>query len=398
MNSSAHEIRFAVGKLRGGALAAGLAGSAACAVGFTYHPQQFYAAYLVAYVFWLGVSLGSLAIALLHHLTGGGWGVVIRRPLEAAYGTLPLMVVLFLPVVLGIDALYPWARPEVVAHDALLQGKASYLNVEFFQIRAVVYFVLWILLGLVTNRITSGVDPAEEPRRQRWLALISGPGLILWCLSVTFAAIDWVMSLEPHWFSSMYGVLYMGGFAVSGMALALFTVCKLAGCPPWDESLTPQRLNDLGNLQLAFTVFWTYISFMQYLIIWTGNLPEESIWYARRTTGGWDFIAVLLICLHFALPFLFLLSRENKRDPARLMKVALLLLAMRLVDLFWLVQPALSEKLTLSWLHLAAVIAIGGWWLALYAWRLPARAALPVYELPEESFHGPAAYPTHGPA
>jgi hypothetical protein len=203
---------------------------------------------------------------------------------------------------------------------------------------------------------------------------------------VTFAAVDWAMSLEPHWFSSMYGVLFMAGFAVSGMALAILTVSQLANYRPWRELLTPERFNDLGNLLLAFTVFWSYVSFMQYLIIWSGNLPEETAWYARRTTNGWQSIALLLICLHFVLPFLFLLSRDNKRDGSKLTRIALLLLAMRLVDIFWLVQPSLSS-LTLHWLHIAAPAALGGLWLALYTWRLPARAALPVFELPEATHH-----------
>jgi hypothetical protein len=204
------------------------------------------------------------------------------------------------------------------------------------------------------------------------------------------------MSLEPHWFSSMYGVLYMGGFAVSGMALAILTVSKLAAHPPWSQSLTAEQLNDLGNLQLAFTVFWTYVSFMQYLIIWSGNLPEETVWYLRRTTNGWQTIAVLLICLHFVLPFLFLLSRDNKRDPSKLMKVALLLLAMRLVDLCWLVQPAFSQRLAVDWQQLAAPVAIGGLWLAVYAWRLPARAALPIYQLSEEPLHESVSHGASG--
>jgi hypothetical protein len=379
------ELQARLGKLRGVSLFAGLAGGAACVAGAWYDPEHFYPAYLVAYLFWLGVALGSLGIALLHHLTGGGWGLAIRRELEAAYSTLPLMAVLFLPLVMGIETLYAWARPDIVAHDHLLQAKAKYLNVEFFQIRAAAYFAIWIVLGGVLNRISAGLDPEAEPRRQRRLALISGPGLILWGLSITFAAIDWAMSLEPHWYSSMYGVLYMGGFAVSGLAMAILIVSKLSGSPPFDTSLTSDRLHDLGNLLLAFTVFWSYVSFMQYLIIWSGNLPEETTWYLHRTAGGWQAIALVLILLHFVLPFALLLSRDNKRDPQRLVKVALLLLAMRLVDSFWLVQPAFSPQgLSVHWLQLATPVAIGGLWLALFAWRLPARAALPLFELPSE--------------
>jgi hypothetical protein len=348
-------------------------------------PAAFYPAYLVAWLFWLGISLGSLAIGLLHHLTGGAWGLVIRRELEAAYSTLPLMAILFLPLLAGMEWLYPWARADVVAHDTILQAKAKYLNLNFFQTRAVIYFAIWILTGFVLNRISAGIDPAEEPRRQRKLALISGPCLILWGLTITFASIDWAMSLEPHWYSSMYGVLYMAGFAVSGLALAILVVSKLAANSPWNELLTADRLHDLGNLLLAFTVFWSYVSFMQYLIIWSGNLPEDAVWYVHRTAGSWQIVALLLVFLHFIFPFVLLLSRDNKRDPQRLVKVAMLLLVMRLIDLVWLVQPAFApDGIQFHWLQIVSPLAIGGLWLAWFAWRLPARAALPVFELPSE--------------
>ncbi len=224
--------------------------------------------------------------------------------------------------------------------------KSKYLNVEFFQIRAGVYFAIWILLGFVLNRLSAGVDPADEPRRQRRLALVSGPGLILWCLSVTFAAVDWAMSLEPHWFSSMYGVLFMAGFAVSAHGAGHPDRLEAGRASrPGASRSHRDRLNDLGNLLLAFTVFWTYVSFMQYLIIWSGNLPEESVWYLHRTADGWQAIAVLLIFLHFVLPFLFLLSRDNKRDPATTCQSGLSCCwSMRWMDLFWLVQPAFARK------------------------------------------------------
>ncbi len=384
-------------KLRNISLLAGLVGGAGCVIGAMSFPEQFYPAYLVGYLFWLGIALGSLAITMLHHLTGGQWGLVIRRTLEAAYSTLPLMALLFVPLLFGLETLYPWARADVMAHDVLLQGKAKYLNVEFFQIRAAIYFVLWIALGFVLNRISAGADPASEPRRVRWLALVSGPGLILWCLSITFAAVDWGMSLEPHWYSSMYGVLFMAGFAVSALAVAILTVSKLSAYPPWSQWLTTDRLHDLGNLLLAFTVFWSYVSFMQYLIIWSANLPEETTWYLHRTKGGWQFVALLLIFLHFVLPFVLLLSRDNKRNPQRLVRVALLLLVMRLVDLLWLVQPPFTpDGFALHWLQLVTPLGIGGLWLALFAWRLPARAALPVFEPPPE-IEGAAAHGARTP-
>lgn len=373
-----------VHSLQNVALLVALLATAACAVGWYMWPKEFFPAYLVGFVFWLGISLGCLAIAMIHHMTGGGWGLAIRRVLEAGYSPIPLMALLFVPLALDLPSLYVWARPDVVAVDELLLKKVRYLNVESFQVRAVAYFAIWWFLAATLNQLSAGSDAAGEPARRRKLALIGAPGLILWCLTVTFASVDWVMSLEPHWFSSMYGVLYMAGFAVSGLSLCLIVVTLLNRHWPWSEVATPPRVHDLGNLLLAFVAFWSYVSFMQYLIIWSGNLPEESPWYINRSAGGWQILVGGLIGLHFIVPFLLLLSRQTKQDPQRLLAVALLLLFMRLVDLIWLVMPAVSPgRLQLHWLNLAAPVAIGGWWLAAFAWRLSARASLPVYDSTE---------------
>ncbi|MEX0711501.1 MAG: hypothetical protein WD278_04085 [Pirellulales bacterium] len=371
-------------------LLVGLVGAGLCAFGAWSEPESFYPAWLVAYLFWLGIALGCLAISMLHHLTGGAWGRVIRRVVESGAATLPLLALLFLPVWLGMEHLYVWAQSGVVEADPLLAGKSRYLNVESFGTRAVAYFAIWSALALWSNRWSATTDASAEARRQRPLQLLSGPGLILYGLTVTFASIDWAMSLEPHWYSSMYGVLFIGGQAVSGMSAATLTVIALGRRRPWSESATPERLNDLGNLLLAFVMFWSYVGFMQYLIIWSGNLPEETPWYANRTAGGWQLLAWCLIVFHFAVPFLLLLSRRTKRAPARLATVLVVLLVMRLVDLFWLVMPAFHpEGIRVHWLHVAAPVAIGGLWLAVFAWRLSARAELPVYGVQiEERAHG----------
>jgi hypothetical protein len=367
-------------------LTVGVVAALLSALGWWLAPQWFFSAYLVGLLFWLGISLGSMAINMIHHLTGGGWGMPLRRVLETAYAPLPLLALLFVPLLFAVPVLYEWADPEHVAHDEIIQKKTEYLNVAFFQVRAAIYFALWIVLGFVLNLLSRGTDPAVEPLRQRRLALLSGPGLIVWALTITGASVDWVMSLEPHWFSSMYGVLYMAGFGVSGLAFAILVLAALRETPPWTESLLLDRWNDLGNFLLAFTLFWSYVSLMQYLIIWSGNLPEETPWYLHRGHGGWQFVALLLIGLHFILPFLLLLSRQTKRTPRRLVGVAALLLAMRLVDLYWLVMPALwHERFFFNPLVLITPLAIGGLWLAVFCWRLPARAAWPVFELsPQE--------------
>ncbi len=380
---SAIAVRLA--PLRWAAVLAGLVGGAFCAAAFYWHPADFFAAYLVAWLAFWSISAGALAIAMIHHLTGGLWGMAIRRILEAAYGLMPLVALLAVPLWFGLPTLYLWARPSEVAGDPLLVHKSPYLNVQAFSARAVAYFLVWSLLGLILNSLSAG-EPADEPRRRRRLALVSGPGLILWGLCLTFASIDWSMSLEPHWFSSSYGVLIAAGSGVAAMALAVAVLTSLRDLAPWEHLATPACLNDLGNFLLAFVLFWSYIAYTQFLIIWSGNLPEEAPWYLHRSRGGWQWLAALLAALHFAVPFLLLLSRRTKRQASRLLGVAVLLLVMRLVEWHWLVTPALHpERFYLSWAHLAAPLAVGGLWLAAFTWQLERRAPFPVYELPPEA-------------
>ena len=379
------EFITAVRRLQLLSLLVGIIAGLLAAAGAFFDPEHFYPAYLVGWLFWLGAALGAQAIVLIHHLSGGGWGIPIRRILEAAFGTLPVLALLFLPLLAGMRTLYPWARPEYAAGDPLLNrqlggyAKIDYLDVEWFAVRAAIYFGVWIVLGLALNWLSSGAERATERLRSRRLALLSGPGMILWALAVTFASVDWVMSLEPHWFSSMYGVLFMAGDGVAGLALALLIALPLRSAAPWNECLTVSRGHDLGNLLLAAVLFWSYVSLMQFLIIWAGNLPEETPWYLHRSAHGWQVVAVLLAAFHFVVPFLLLLMRQTKRNIPWLLSVAGLLAAMRLVDLYWLVMPAFrAERFWIHWLDVVLPAAIGGFWLAAFASRLLARSQLPV--------------------
>jgi hypothetical protein len=383
------DLRLDVKRIQLPALLVGVVATVVCVIAAFVAPKHFYPAYLVAFLFWWGVSLGCLALSLLHHLTGGGWGRAIRRVLEAGYSTLPLMAVAFLPIVAGIPYLFEWANPEHVAHDLILQRKEAYLNVPFFLVRAVGYFVIWILFAWVVSLVTSRHDVAGEPWRRRVLSLLAGPGLILWVLTVTFAAVDWAMSIEPHWFSSMFPVIFLGGQGISALSFALIVSVLLRRFQPVAEVATGPRFHDLGNLLLAFVMFWTYVTFTQYLIIWSGNLPEETPWYIKRSNNGWEWLAILLIVLNFLVPFLLLLARQTKRNLRRLMVVAGMLLVMRIIDLYWTVVPTYSPtRLWINGMILITPLAIGGLWLAWFAWRLPARLALPVVEkVPEEETH-----------
>ena len=384
--NASRSLTAAIDRLRRPALAAGVVALAACAYGAIASPDAFFRGYLFAYVFFTGLTLGCLAIVMLQHLTGGAWGIPIRRILESGTRTLPLIAVLFLPIALGMKHLYSWSRPEEVAKDALLQAKEAYLNVPFFLARAAFYFAVWIAIAYLVNRWSLEQDRASSRALTRRLQILSAGGLVAYGLTMTFASIDWVMSLEPHWFSTMYGVLYIAGQALNALAFVTAALVLMSGEEPFSGFVRPAHYHDLGKLLLAFVMFWSYVAFAQYLIIWAGNLPEEIPWYLRRLNGGWAWVGGALIVLHFALPFLLLLPEAANRNSRILVAVAGLVVLMRFVDVYWLVRPvftqasasAASARFQIHWLDLAASIGIGGVWLAVFLWQLDERPLLPV--------------------
>lgn len=316
--------------------AVGAAGLAACAAGWAIEPSRLYRAWLWAFLFWTGLGVGCAGVLMIHNLTGGGWGFPVRRVLRAGAATIVLAPLLFLPLLAGLDAIYPWAREPV-------PEKSAWLNAPFFVARAAAYFAVWILGAWVLSR----------PSARR----VSGPGLLLYAFTLSFAAVDWGMSLEPHWFSSVYGLLF-----IAGQLLSTFAVLALAAAI---LRVDAQRLHDLGNFLFMAVLLWAYLSFSQFLIIWSGHLPEEASWYASRSRGGWGLLAALLAALGFALPFLLLLRRDVKRSPRALAAAAVLVLLMRLADTFWWVAPAFyPDGLRVHWVDLAAPAAIGGLWVS----------------------------------
>ena len=372
-------------RLRSRAWLAAVVGIAASAAGFFLDSGQFFRSYLVAWLFWLGIALGCYAVALLHQLTGGAWGLMIRRALGAASRTLPLMALLFVPIVLGMSELYVWARPEAAAADELIRQKGWYLNRNGFILRAILYFVIWIGPMWLFNRMSLRQDEAGDDRTYRRMQGMAAPALGLYCLAATFASIDWLMSLDPHWYSSLWGVNFIGGHAVSAFAFIIPVALFLARRKPMDEHFRPRHFHDYGKLLLAFVMLWTYFQLSQLIIIWSGNLPEEVTFYLARIEGGWKWLSILLAVGHFALPFFLLLSRDLKRDARRLAPVALVLLAMRWLDLYWQAAPAFAHGdgahgLHLHWLDLATLVGIGGVWLAAYFGQLKKRPLLPAFE------------------
>jgi hypothetical protein len=367
-------------RLERASLLVGVVGLALSLVGAFLSRQQFFQSYLFAYVFWLGIALGCLGIVMLHNLSGGAWGVLIRRLLESGMRTLPLMALLFLPLIFGVRDLYEWARPSA-DDDILLQRKAAYLNVPFFFIRAALYFALWIGAAWLMSRWAEKHDATGDEHWVGRLRALSGPGLVIYGLTITFASIDWIMSLEPRWYSTIYGVHFIGGHALTAFAFAILLAGVLARRAPLSGVVAPPHLLDLGNLLLAFVMLWAYFAFSQWLIIWAGNLPEEAIWYTRRNSGGWQWVTRLLIVFHFFVPFLLLLSRGTKRRAFALAAVAAGIIVMRLIDVFWYTAPAFHPgDFTVHWMDIVASVGLGGIWLAAFLWQLRRVPLLPLHD------------------
>jgi hypothetical protein len=362
-------------------------------------PDEFYRAYLLGFMCWLGVALGSMAILMIRHLTGGGWGTVIRRILGAAMRTLPLLAALFIPLIFGIRHIYIWAQPLSNIEDKHLrehleQITKTYLTWNGFVIRAVVYFAVWNVLSSLLSKWSKETDRPGAPDHSGRFKAVSGPGLILYGFTISFAAIDWVMSLDPSWISTIFGLVILIGEVLSAMAFAVVVERILFNYKPMSEMLTPDFVHDHGKWMLAFTMVWAYFNFSQWLIIWAGNLPSEITFYLRRINGGWQSIGLILIFLGFVAPFAMLLSRPFKRDIRRLVWLAVWLLLIRYLDLFWIIEPNFSKNLTVTVADIVVPIAIGGIWLWYFFRNLAALPLLPAYDIDAHEVLEPAHH-TH---
>jgi hypothetical protein len=369
-------------RLQQRALAVGVVGLVAGTAGAFINSEQFFLSWLLGFLFCLGLTIGSLGLLMLQHMSGGQWGLVSRRVWEAATRTLPVVALLFIPLLFGLPKLFLWARPEAVQADAILLKKAPYLNVWFFVARAAIYFAFWMVCTWLLNvwslrqdRGEVAVTPGDTVR----FRTVSAPGLLFLVLTITFASVDWVMSLDPHWYSTIFGLLTVAGWGLSGLALAIAVLTLLSATPPMTAFLTPRHFHDLGKLLLAFVMLWAYLSFSQFLIIWSGNLPEEIPWFIRRLRGPWGYVSLLLLLGHFALPFALLLSRDLKRNPGLLAKVAIFVIFMRFVDIVWLVAPVPeAHGFPIHWMNVVLPLGIAGIWVFLFVRQLGNRALLPL--------------------
>jgi len=375
--------------LRRNALIAGVVGLVPTVAGAFLSPQQFYRSYLVAFLFWLGVALGSLGILALHHLTGGAWGLMIRRILEAAARTSPVFAILFLPVFLGRGHLFPWADAAKVAASHVLTHRQGYWQVPFFLGRAAFYFLVFWAVSALLSSFSKRQDETADPALVRKMQFVAGPGLMAYAVTSTFAAFDWLMSLNDRWFSSLYGVWFMEGQVLSALAFVILVTLFLSSRAPMEGVYQPRHFHDYGKLLLAFTMLWAYLSVSQFLIIWSGNLPEEITWYKGRIEGSWAAFSLILVFLHFVAPFVLLLSANLKKDVKRLSIVASLLFVMRWVDLYWQAAPAFWPAFHMSWLDVTSTLAIGGIWVWLFVGQLQKRPLLPVNDpqLPQALAH-----------
>jgi hypothetical protein len=381
LQQTADELIPDLRRLQRPLLLAGIAGLFVSALGGLFNASQFFQSYLMGYMLCLGTTLGCLALGMLHQLSGGAWGVVLRRPIGAAARVLPLLTLLFLPILFGMKHLYIWTHPETVAVDEVLRHKQPYLNVPFFVVRAAIYFLVWNGISYFLNEWSLEQDRTGDPAIARRMQRLSAGGLVAYGLTITFASFDWLMSISPHWYSTIYGVLIIGGQGLSGMAFLIVAITWLGRRPPLNAIIMPDHFHDAGNLTLAFVMLWAYFAFSQYLIIWAGNLPQEISWYQHRLQTGWRAIGVLLVLFHFAVPFLILLSRRVKRESTVLARLAVGILVMRLVDLFWLIAPDFHRQgVSVSWLDILLPASLAAIWLGAVVWQLRGRAILPVHD------------------
>ncbi len=372
------------------ALVVAVLAALASLVGAVLDSEQFARSYLLAFVYWIGLPLSGLAFLMLHNLVGGRWSFLVRRQLEAASRTLWIFALLFIPLALMMESLYHhWMHPQ--AGDVVLQHKSAYLNVPFFLLRAAGYFLVWIGLAWLLNRWSARQESAPEQagRLVSRMNALSGPGIVAYFATVTLAVVDWMMSTDPHWFSTIYGLIYIVGQALLAMAFLVLVTTQLAEQKPISRLASAERFHELGNFMLAFVMLWAYLSVSQLLIIWSANLPEVNPFYVVRFRTPWAEIGLFLLLFHFAIPFLLLLWRVTKRHPKLLLRVALALMGVRLVELFWVVMPsfdAQGPQWAWLWLTGSCWLAVGGLWVALFLRELKQRRLIPVHDprLPEE--------------
>jgi hypothetical protein len=351
-------------------------------IGWIFEPAKFYQAYLVAWLFWLGVCLGSMGVVMLHHLMGGEWGFMVRRLGEHAAMTMPLLIVLFIPIIFGMHSLFIWDRPDAVAHDALLRHEQPYLNARFFLLRAALYAVIWLGMAWYLRSASLRHDHTGDPIAAQQMHDVSAVGMVIYFVTMSFAGVDWLMSRDPHWVSTVFGFVLIAAQGISGLCVLIVFLALMINTPPFKEHARENHLNDLGNILLTFVILWAYLSFVQLLVIWMGNKQDEIPWYTARLSNGWGWIAAILLLFHFFVPFFILLMRQLKRKVPVMLWLCAALLVLRILDLFWQSGPSGENPYPtvgqiFSWLDLVLPVGMGGLWVAFFLWLASDRALMP---------------------
>ncbi|HMP40806.1 MAG TPA: hypothetical protein PKA05_10535 [Roseiflexaceae bacterium] len=374
-------VRLTLQRFQRIALIVGVAALLLGIVGWFMSGSQFFYSYLFAYFFWMLFAMGGLLVLMIESVTDGVWGLMLRRHLESAAMTLPLMALLFVPIIVGMGDLYIWTHPEEVAANYVIARKEPYLNTPFFLVRAVIYFVVWIGLAYMLYRVSNERDRTGNLELRARMRSIAGPGIVALALTRMLAATDWGMSAEPEWFSSMYPVTFIAGMLVTTFAFAIIVMTILSKRNMLPYAIPVDRLHDLGKFMFAFIVVWAYINFSQYLIIWSGNIPEETFWYGHRLEHGWEVPALMLLFGHFFVPFFLLLSRHAKRNINFLSIMAAYMIGIELVFVFWTIMPSFyPDGFHIHWLDVVMLVALGGLWLGVYARNLASRSLLPLHD------------------
>jgi hypothetical protein len=352
------------------------------AIVFFFHDRsQFFQSYLVAYVYWIAIPLGCMPILMLHHLTGGRWGYPLRRILEAGSRTLGVMAVLYIPLWFGMSRLYIWTKPDAIPDDYLHHFKKIYLMPGFFTVRTITYFVVLLGIAYLLNKWSADQDQTGDPRIQGRLSAVSGPFVVFWAFMVSGMAFDWVMSLEPEWSSTIYGLIFVDIEVLVALSFVLFVFGRLSRQEPLKDIIRISDYNDQGNLMLAFLMLWAYLSFDQFLLMYATNLKDEIPWYVTRAFSNWGYVASLLVLFHFFVPFFLLLQRAIKRKLRLLSRVAAFMIVVTFVDVYWLVVPAFDKSGPRF--HITdffALAGIGGVWVASFAWQLKKMPILPLHD------------------
>jgi hypothetical protein len=370
-------LRPQMERVQRNALFIGLVALVISLIGLFLDPAHFWQSYLFAYIFWAGLALGCLGIFFLHNVVGGNWGVAVRRLVESGLQTLPLVLLFAVPLFFALGTIYKWTDASFRAEHFAVGHKAAYLNPSFFIIRTLLYFLIWFFTGFRILKMANEHDRTGDPALFKRIKTRSAPALLIFVVTTTYAFIDWIMSLEPDWYSTIYAWMFTVGEVLLTFSFLVAVLVLLSKREPFASFLTRQHYHDLGNLMLAFTMLWAYMSFSQFLIIWAENLPDEIPWYVRRFSGGWGYIAWTIAIFHFFVPFFLLLLRFVKKNPTRLRTLAVWIIIMRILDVFWIVEPAFRQRgLEVYWTDLVALIGLGGIWLAFFIRNLKSRPLL----------------------